>query len=55
MARKRHYKRSTGFWRSDGHRALAIVLFGLWLYVALQGDYRLAIGLAVAIVLVETI
>lgn len=55
MARKRHYRRSTGFWRSDGHRALAIVLFGLWLYVALQGEYRLAVALAVAIVLIETI
>ena len=55
MARKRHYRRSTGFWRSDGHRALAIVLFGLWLYVALQGDVQTAIGLAVVIMLIETI
>ena len=55
MARKRHYRRSTGFWRSDGHRALAIVLFGLWLYVALQGEYRLAVALAVVIMLIETI
>jgi len=36
-------------------RSLAIALFGLWLYVALQGEYRLAVALAVAIVLIETI
>ena len=34
-------------------RSLAIALFGLWLYVALQGDYRLAVALTVAIVLIE--
>jgi len=31
-----------------------IALFGLWVWVALQGDYRLAVALAVAIVLIET-
>jgi len=55
MARKRHYRRSTGSWRSDGHRALAIVLFAVWLYVALQGEYRLAIVLAAVIMIIETI
>jgi hypothetical protein len=55
MARKKHYRRLTGFWRSDGHRALAIALFWVWLCAALQGEYRLAVALAVAIVLIETI
>jgi hypothetical protein len=36
-------------------RSLAIALFGLWLYVALQGDYRLAVALVVVIMIVETI
>lgn len=55
MAQRKRYRRSTGFWRSDGRRALAVALFGLWVWVALQGDYRLAVALAVAIVLIETI
>ena len=55
MAQRRRYRRSTGFWRSDGSRALAIVLFGLWLWVALHGEYRLAVALALAIMLIETI
>ena len=55
MARRKHLRYSTGFWKNGGNRLLAIALFGLWLYVALCGDYRLAVALAVAIVLIETI
>jgi hypothetical protein len=36
-------------------RILAIVFFALWLYVALYGDVHTAIGVAVAIMLIETI
>lgn len=36
-------------------KVLAVILFGLWLYVAMQGEYRLAVALTVAIVLIETI
>ncbi len=53
MARRKRLRRSTGFWRSGG-RLLLIALFGLWVWVALQGEYRLAVALAVAIVLIET-
>jgi hypothetical protein len=55
MARRKRSRRSTGFWRSGGNRLLLIALFGLWVWAALQGDYRLAVALAVAIVLIETI
>lgn len=55
MARRKRYRRSTGFWRSDGRRALAVALFGLWVWVALQGEYRLVLVLTVMIVLIETI
>lgn len=55
MAQRKRYKLRTRFWRSGGYRLLLIALFGLWLYVALQGDVRLAAALAVAIVLIETI
>ena len=55
MAQRKRHRRSTGFWRSGGNRLLLIALFGLWVWVALQGDYRLAVALAVAIVLIETI
>ncbi len=55
MARRKRLRRSTGFWRSGGNRLLLIALFGLWLYVALQGDVHTAIGLAVVIMLIETI
>jgi hypothetical protein len=55
MARRRRYRRSTGFWRSGGNKLLLIALFALWLYVALQGDVHTAIGLAVVITIVETI
>ncbi len=55
MARKKRSRRSTGFWRSGGNKLLLIALFALWLYVAMQGDVRLAVALAVAITLIETI
>lgn len=55
MARRKHSRRSTGFWRSGGNRALLIALFGLWVWVALQGEYRLVLVLTVMIVLIETI
>lgn len=54
MARAKRYRRSTGCWRSGGNKLLLIALFGLWLYVALRGEYRLAVALAVAITIVET-
>ena len=34
---------------------LLIALFAVWLYVALQGEYRLAIVLAAVIMIIETI
>ena len=55
MARRKRSRRSTGFWRSGGNKLLLIALFGLWLYVALQGEYRLVLVLTVMIVLIETI
>ena len=55
MARKKRSRRSTGFWRSGGNRALAIVLFGWFVYAGLCSDWYTVIGLAVAIPIVETI
>lgn len=55
MAQRRRYRRSTGFWKNGGNRLLLIALFGLWVWVALQGEYRLVLVLTVMIVLIETI
>lgn len=54
MAQRRRYRRSTGFWKNGGNRLLLIALFGLWVWVSLQGDYRLVLVLTVMIVLIET-
>jgi hypothetical protein len=55
MARRKHSRRSTGFWKNGGNRLLLIALFGLWVWVALWLNWHVVLLATTAIVLIETI